>query len=167
MDEKPRGKRSVAVALFFTFLCLLLTVYFQMKAENILLELATVPMYASALETELPTASFGTIADAKTTVPSSAATQPSVSQIQVTESVRQMQKESTEKATTARPQTEKNTEISPILTVNTSTKKIHSPDCAYAQNIKAENRAQIQKDELPAYEEKGYALCGHCKGCAK
>ncbi len=167
MDEKPRGKRSVAVALFFMFLCLLMTFCFQMKAEKILCELATVPMYASALEQELPTASSLATSNAETTVPSSAVTQPSVSQIQITESVQQIQKASTEKATTARPQTEKNTEISPILIVNTNTKKIHSPDCSYAQNIKAENRAQIQKDELPAYEEKGYALCGHCKGCAK
>ncbi|MGN0555089.1 MAG: hypothetical protein ACI4LI_04250 [Candidatus Fimenecus sp.] len=63
--------------------------------------------------------------------------------------------------------TEKQTEISPILLVNTNTRKIHSPDCAYAQNIKEENRAQITREELSAYEQNGYTLCGHCKGCAK
>lgn len=167
MGEKSSGKRSVTVALFFTVLCMIATACFQMKTNNILRELATVPLRASALETEMPSTNFSTTSNAVTTLPAPDATQPSVSQIQNTQSVEHLQKVNTEKLTTTRPQTEKNTKISPVLIVNTSTKRIHSPDCSYAQNIKAENRTEIQKDELSAYEEKGYALCGHCKGCAK
>ena len=111
MGEKSSGKRTVAVALFFTVLCMIATACFQMKTNNILRELATVPLRASALETEMPSTNFSITSNAVTTLPAPDATQPSVSQIQNTQSVQHLQKANTEKLTTTRPQTEKNTEI--------------------------------------------------------
>lgn len=128
---------------------------------------------AAASVTAQQTAQTATPAGQATAVPSISETEAVLAQIQNTEPVsekiaaaKQANTTKSAKENTPTP-SEKHTEISPILLVNTNTKKIHSPDCAYAQNIKEENRAQISREELSAYEQNGYTLCGHCKGCAK
>lgn len=166
MDEKAKRKLSVAVTLFLS--CLLLTASFglQMQTKNALNDLAAVSVQTQ----RTPMSEISTLLS---TTPSAPPTEASVAQIQNSETVsqavtvtKQAHTTKTVKGTTQKP-TEKNTEISQILIVNTNTKKIHSPDCPYAQNMKEENRAQISREELSAYEQNGYALCGHCKGCAK
>ena len=51
-------------------------------------------------------------------------------------------------------------EITYIL--NTGTKKIHLPTCPNAQDIKAENREESNKDKA-TLEQEGYTPCGSCK----
>lgn len=164
MDEKAKRKLSVAVTLFLS--CLLLTASFglQMQTRNTMNALA-----AASVQTQRAPISE-TLMPRTTSVPP---TEASVAQIENTESVlqsttaaRPVNTTKPVKEITQKP-TEKNAEISQILIVNTNTKKIHSPDCPYAQNIKEENRVQISRDELSSYEQNGYTLCGHCKGCAK
>lgn len=162
MGKNLYGKRSVVVTLFLCCLLLACSIFLSIKTEKMLCDLAAVSVQTSTAESKEP----------ETTSVLPATTVPAIEQIQntvpVTEkAVTAAKQVNTTKAATTTITTEKHTEISPILVLNTNTKKIHSPDCAYAQNIKAENRAEIQKDELPAYEQNGYMLCGHCKGCAK
>lgn len=166
MDEKAKRKLSVAVTLFLSCLLLIASFGLQIQTKNALNDLAAVSVQTQ----RTPMSEISTLLSTALSAPS---TEASVAQIQNSETVSQAvtvtkQAHTTKavKGTTQKP-TEKNTEISQILIVNTNTKKIHSPDCAYAQNIKEENRAQISREELSAYEQNGYALCGHCKGCAK
>lgn len=46
--------------------------------------------------------------------------------------------------------------------INTKSKKIHSPDCQYAQNIADENKQEISSDELSKYADNGYSVCSKC-----
>lgn len=167
MDENAQRKRSVVVALFLSCLCLLASFGLQIQTNH------TLQALAAASVTAQQTAQTATPAGQATAVPSISETEAVLAQIQNTETVsekiaaaKQANTTKSAKETTPTP-SDKHTEISPILLVNTNTKKIHSPDCAYAQNIKEENRAQISREELSAYEQNGYTLCGHCKGCAK
>ncbi len=45
--------------------------------------------------------------------------------------------------------------------LNTSSRKIHLPDCTYAKNIKAENREETSKSKETLLQE-GYSACGTC-----
>lgn len=56
--------------------------------------------------------------------------------------------------------------LSETLVVNTSSKKIHSPDCAYVRNMDAKNRREISASALSEYLADGYELCAHCEGYA-
>ncbi len=60
--------------------------------------------------------------------------------------------------------TEKSTQLSEVLVVNTNSKKIHSPDCSYVKNMKEENRLEISAEQLEEYLNDGYSMCAHCKG---
>lgn len=60
--------------------------------------------------------------------------------------------------------TEKSTQLSEVLVVNTNSKKIHSPDCSYVRNMKEENRAEISSAQLEEYLANGYSMCAHCEG---
>lgn len=167
MDENAQRKRSVVVALFLSCLCLLASFGLQIQTNH------TLQALAAASVTAQQTVQTATPAGQATAVPSISETEAVFAQIQNTEPVsekiaaaKQANTTKSAKETTPTP-SDKHTEISPILLVNTNTKKIHSPDCAYAQKIKEENRAQISREELSAYEQNGYTLCGHCKGCAK
>lgn len=46
--------------------------------------------------------------------------------------------------------------------INTSSKKIHSPDCQYAADISDENSSEIYTDNLSEYFDKGYSVCSKC-----
>lgn len=163
MDETAQRKRSVVVALFLSCLCLIASFSLQIQTNNTLQALAAVSVSAQQTGQTNTTAVQTSVSE----------TEAVLAQIQntelVSEKVAAAKQVNTTKSTeeTAPAPAEKHTEISPILLVNTNTKKIHSPDCAHAQNIKEENRAQITREELSAYEQNGYTLCGHCKGCAK
>lgn len=160
--EKHAGYRlSVVVTLFLSVFLLICSFCLQAKTANTLNELAL------AVEREQHTEPQATAAPVHTEEPTVL-----LSQLQNTEAVsesvsaKQIGNKETKRSaenTTA----ERNTEISQTLIVNENTKKIHSPDCSYAQNIKAENRTEISRDNLSAYTQNGYTLCGHCKGCAK
>lgn len=163
MDENAQRKRSVVVALFLSCLCLIASFGLQIQTKNTLQSLAAASVTAQQTGQTNPTA----------VQTSALETEAVLAQIQNTEPVSERVAVANQANTTKAIKeptptaTEKQTEVSPILLVNTNTKKIHSPDCAYAQNIKAENRVQISREELSAYEQNGYTLCGHCKGCAK
>lgn len=48
--------------------------------------------------------------------------------------------------------------------LNTSSKKIHRPDCRYAESLKAENRAEASEGQLPGLLADGYTYCSVCCG---
>ncbi|MGN0571216.1 MAG: hypothetical protein ACI4K9_03435 [Candidatus Fimenecus sp.] len=173
MEYKPNRKLPVVVTLFLSCLFLVASFGLQLQTKNVLTELAAVSVTVRQSEQTAVITVQTTQTPQTTAVPSVLETEPVVTQMQNTESATVKATAAKQVNTTKAMQettlvtTEKNTEISQILIVNTNTKKIHSPDCSYAQNIKEENRAEISRDELPAYEQNGYTLCGHCKGCAK
>lgn len=160
MPKKAHENRTITVLAVLCILLSTASLVLMVKTEKMQCELATVSVLPS--QRHIPP---------RTTTAVSESTTLYVQQIQNTETVTEKQtavtQVNTATKTTAAPTAEKHTEISAILVVNTNTKKIHSPDCAYAKNMKPENRAEIQSAELSAYEANGYALCGHCKGCAK
>ena len=47
--------------------------------------------------------------------------------------------------------------------INKNSKKIHSPDCQYADSMKEENKLVIETDNLEEYFGKGYTICSKCK----
>ena len=46
--------------------------------------------------------------------------------------------------------------------INKNSKKIHSPDCRYAENMKGENREEIVTDSIDDLLKKGYSVCSAC-----
>lgn len=46
--------------------------------------------------------------------------------------------------------------------LNTSSKKIHSPDCTGAKNMSEKNKQVVKGDKLSSYIGNGYELCGSC-----
>ncbi len=46
--------------------------------------------------------------------------------------------------------------------INLSSKKIHSPDCQFADKISEENSSEIYTDNLSEYIDKGYSICSKC-----
>ena len=47
--------------------------------------------------------------------------------------------------------------------LNTSSKKVHLPDCRYARDMKEENKQETTKSLEELIEQDGYAACGTCK----
>lgn len=48
--------------------------------------------------------------------------------------------------------------------INGSSKKIHSPNCRYVQNINPENSIELVTDTLNELFESGYSRCSACGG---
>ncbi len=46
--------------------------------------------------------------------------------------------------------------------LNTSSKKIHSPECSGAKNMSEKNKQVVKGDKLGSYVNNGYELCGSC-----
>ncbi len=46
--------------------------------------------------------------------------------------------------------------------LNTSSKKIHSPECSGAKNMSEKNKETVKGDKLQSYINNGYELCGSC-----
>ena len=46
--------------------------------------------------------------------------------------------------------------------LNTSSKKIHLPDCSGAKNMSEKNKETVKGDKLQSYINNGYELCGSC-----
>lgn len=62
-------------------------------------------------------------------------------------------------------------ETSPALQItgktyvlNTSSKKIHSPDCRYATSMKEENKKVVENADLDELLSEGYEVCSVCGG---
>lgn len=163
MDKKPTGKLSVVVTLFLAFLCVAATFGLQIETKRILCEYAVASVGMEQNEATAATAQ-PTADEAATAV-----SEPVFTQITetVTEKVTVAKQVQTTAPISPPTTAEKNTELSPVLVVNTNTKKIHSPNCTYVQRMKSENRAEIEREDLPAYLQDGYTLCGVCKGYAQ
>lgn len=167
MNESKKRTLFVTVLFFLTLICLLVTFFLQMDMQNTLAHIAAVRV-TQTQTTDTLTASAVQSTSETVTEPES----------DLSESVRAVTAERMPTATPVQTtaasavsakttSAEKPKQLSEQLVVNTNTKKIHSPDCAYAKNIKPENRADISAQDLQGYLERGYALCGHCEGCAK
>lgn len=48
--------------------------------------------------------------------------------------------------------------------LNTSSKKIHSPDCRYATSMKEENKKVVENADLDELISEGYEVCSVCGG---
>lgn len=166
MNESKKRTLFVTVLFFVVLICLFAIFLLQMNMQRTLAQIAAVQATNTQAATPLPTSS----------VPSEPETQTETES--QSESMRSIAAESAisgvaAKSTVPPSKTEKVTEpkkpkqLSEQLVVNTNTKKIHSPDCSYAKNMKPENRADISAGDLQSYLDNGYALCGHCEGCAK
>ena len=46
--------------------------------------------------------------------------------------------------------------------LNTSSKKIHLPECSGAKNMSEKNKQVVEGDKLQSYINNGYVLCGSC-----
>lgn len=46
--------------------------------------------------------------------------------------------------------------------LNTSSKKIHKPDCSGAKNMSEKNKETVKGNKLQSYINNGYELCGSC-----
>lgn len=167
MNESKKRTLFVTVLFFLVLICLVATFILQMHMKNTLAHIATVRV-TQMQTTEASTASYAQMTTETVTI----------SEESLSESVRAVAAESTLSVSPAKttaasvkadktPQPEKPKQISEQLVVNTNTKKIHSPDCSYAKNIKPENSADITAQDLQTYLDEGYSLCGHCEGCAK
>ncbi len=165
MNDSKKRTLFVTVLFLAVLICLFAVFLMQMHMQNTLAQIAAIQATNTQTAETLPTSAAS----------SNASETESESQ---TESVRSIAAESAlsalpakTNAPSAKPEsvtaTEKPKQLSEQLVVNTNTKKIHSPDCSYAKNIKSENRADISAGDLQSYLENGYALCGHCEGCAK
>lgn len=158
-------KRTLLVTALFsvTVVCLFATFFLQIQMKRTLAQISAVKM------TETQTESPQSTAEPSETSSETERASESVYAVQTPES----RTPATVRATEPPAKTEKTTaskkpkQLSEQLIVNTSTKKIHSPDCAFVQNMKPENRAEITAGDLQSYLENGYTLCGHCEGCAK
>lgn len=49
-----------------------------------------------------------------------------------------------------------------MYVLNTNSKKIHKPDCQYAQNMDDKNKQVIFCDNIDEYYLKGYTSCSKC-----
>ena len=50
--------------------------------------------------------------------------------------------------------------LNALYVVNTSSRRIHLPDCRYVQSISEEHRKEIEDPRQALLE--GYTYCGHC-----
>ncbi len=65
---------------------------------------------------------------------------------------------SSESPTEDNVQIDKNAEY----VLNTSSKKIHTPDCSGAKTMSEKNKKVIRGSEVKSYTDNGYVLCGSC-----
>ncbi len=49
-----------------------------------------------------------------------------------------------------------------VYVLNTSSKKIHSPACRYAQSMNSENKQIVENTSLEALISQGYTVCAVC-----
>lgn len=54
-------------------------------------------------------------------------------------------------------------ELGKKYVLNKSSKKIHSPDCRYAENIKEDNREELVTDNIGSLLNGGYDICSACE----
>lgn len=62
---------------------------------------------------------------------------------------------------------EKNDTAEPVqgaktYVINKNSKKIHSPNCQYANSMKEENKLVVEIDNLEDYINRGYTICSKC-----
>ena len=166
MNESKKRTLFVTVLFFVVLICLFAIFLLQMNMQRTLAQIAAVQATNTQAATPLPTSSVPSEPETQTETESqsesmrSNAAESAISGVAAKSTV---PPSNTEKVTDAK----KPKQLSEQLVVNTNTKKIHSPDCSYAKNIKPENRADISAGDLQSYLDNGYALCGHCEGCAK
>ena len=176
MNKTHLRTAFIAVTFFLTFFCLAATFLLQMRMQKTLDTIAALPVQTtvaasetraqvsgspsdfSGLPTESPDASRLEAASETKVAPAAVQTK----NVQTTGRTTALTTKRT--VTTTAPRT---TQLSARLVLNTNSKKIHSPDCAYAKNIKDANRSEISADELDAYLNEGYEFCQHCKGYAR
>lgn len=172
MNKAHLRTAFIAVTFFLTFFCLSATFLLQMRMQKTLDTIAALPVQttAAASETRAQASELPTDPSELPTDPSGASRLDNTSEATVAPSpvstkspktTYRTAAATTRKTTTTAP---RSTQLSAELVLNTNTKKIHSPDCPYAKNIKDANRGEISADELDAYLNEGYEMCQHCKG---
>lgn len=173
MNKAHLRTAFIAVTFFLTFFCLSATFLLQMRMQKTLDTIAALPVQTTAAASETrtqasgsPTDSSGLPTDSPDASRLEAASESKVAaaavQTKNTQTTHRTTALTTRKTvTTTAPRT---TQLSARLVLNTNSKKIHSPDCPYAKNIKDANRGEISADELDAYLNEGYEFCQHCKG---
>lgn len=166
MNESKKRTLFVTVLFFVVLISLFAIFLLQMNMQRTLAQIAAVQATNTQAATPLPTSSVPSEPETQTETESQSESMRSIaaeSAISGVAAKSTVPPSKTEKVTEAK----KPKQLSEQLVVNTNTKKIHSPDCSYAKNIKPENRADISAGDLQSYLDNGYALCGHCEGCAK
>ncbi len=164
MNESKKRTLFVTVLFFVVLICLFAIFLLQMNMQRTLAQIAAVQATNTQAATPLPTSSVPSEPETQTETESQSESMRSIaaeSAISGVAAKSTVPPSKTEKVTEAK----KPKQLSEQLVVNTNTKKIHSPDCSYAK--KPENRADISAGDLQSYLDNGYALCGHCEGCAK
>ena len=84
----------------------------------------------------------------------------------VKETTTKAQKETTTKNSTTTTQKQEDNVARKTYVLNTSSKKIHSPDCSFVGRTKEENKktVKLSTDELSQYKNDGYNMCKTCGG---
>ncbi len=72
----------------------------------------------------------------------------------------------TKNSTTTRPSNNENNSDKTTYVLNTSSKKIHLPDCSFVDRTKEENKkvVELTDDEIQQYLNNGYTFCKTCGG---
>lgn len=167
MNRKD-GRFLLAVAFFLlSFTISVVTLGMQLQLRGMLKEM---PAQTAAVQAPLSEASAvetsGTTREAVTAETAQAPSEapPEVSAVAARTSRPTQAQTVTTTRKTVTTTTERSTEISAVLVLNTNSKKIHSDSCAFGSNIKAENRQEISREKLDEYLQNGYTMCQHCKG---
>lgn len=166
MNESKKRTLFITVLFLAVLICLFAIFLLQMNMQRTLAQIAAIQATNTQVAVEVPTTSSAVPTESETAAESQEESIRSIwaeSSLSASPAKTTVPSAKSEKVTT----TKKPKQLSEQLVVNTNTKKIHSPDCSYAKNIKPENRADISAGDLQSYLENGYALCGHCEGCAK
>ena len=84
----------------------------------------------------------------------------------VKETTTKAQKETTTKNSTTTTQKQDDNVARKTYVLNTSSKKIHLPDCSFVGRTKEENKktVKLSTDELNQYKNDGYNMCKTCGG---
>ena len=84
----------------------------------------------------------------------------------VKETTTKAQKETTTKNSTTTTQKQDDNVARKTYVLNTSSKKIHLPDCSFVGRTKEENKktVKLSTDELNQYKNDGYSMCKTCGG---
>lgn len=166
MNKAHLRTAFIAVTFFLTFFCLSATFLLQMRMQKTLDTIAALPVQTTAAASETRAQASGLPTDSPDASRLEATSETKVAAAAVHTKNAQTTRRATalttrKTVTTTAPRT---TQLSARLVLNTNSKKIHSPDCPYAKNIKDANRGEISADELDAYLNEGYEFCQHCKG---